>query len=39
MTREEIIYKAGSIVDGMLSNNVPIEICNSYYKEFIKSAK
>lgn len=39
MTREEIKYKAGSIVDGMVSNNVPPEICDSYYQGFIEGAK
>lgn len=39
MTKEEIMHKAGSIVDGMISNNVPSEICNSYYQGFIECAK
>ena len=39
MTKEEITHKAGSIVDGMASNNVPNEICDSYYQGFIEDAK
>lgn len=38
MARKEIIHEAGSIVDGMISNYVPDEICNSYYKGFIEGA-
>ena len=36
---EEMMHKAGSIVDGMVSNNVPSEICDSYYQGFIDGAK
>lgn len=40
MTREEqIIHKAGSIVDGMISNYVPQDLCDNYYQGFIDSAK
>jgi hypothetical protein len=38
MVRKEIIHKAGSIVDGMVSNYVPSEICDSYYQGFIEGA-
>ena len=38
MARKEIIHKAGSIVDGMISNYVPDEICNSYYRGFTEGA-
>jgi hypothetical protein len=38
MARKEIIHKAGSIVDGMVSNYVPSEICDSYYQGFIEGA-
>jgi hypothetical protein len=38
MVRKEIIHKAGSIVDGMVSNYVPSEICDSYYQGFLEGA-
>ena len=38
MAREEITHKAGSVIDGMVSNNVPSEICDSYYRGFIEGA-
>ena len=36
---EDIIYKAGSITDGMISNNVPSEICDAYYNGYIDGGK
>ena len=36
---EDIIYKAGSITDGMVSNNVPSEICDAYYNGYIDGGK
>ena len=40
MTRDkQIIHEAGSIVDGMVSNNVPQELCDNYYQGFIDGAK
>lgn len=36
---EDIIYKAGTITDGMVSNNVPSEICDAYYNGYIDGGK
>jgi hypothetical protein len=36
---EDIIYKAGTITDGMISNNVPSEICDAYYNGYIDGGK
>ena len=36
---EEITYKAGTIVDGMVSNYVPSEICDAYYNGYIDGGK
>lgn len=36
---EEITYKSGSITDGMISNNVPAEICDTYYQGFIEGGR
>jgi hypothetical protein len=36
---EDIAYKAVSITDGMISDNVPIEICEAYYNGYIDGGK
>ena len=36
---EDITYKAGTITDGMISNNVPSEICDAYYNGYIDGGK